>query len=330
MSEENIGGEVSAETTGSTPEATEASQEVVNEASEGSDVVEGAEGYEEGQEVSESESEPEVYTITVDGEKLEVTLDELLKSAQTARASGKRFQEAASLRKEAERAREEAKMLEEALLRNPLEAMRKKGIPDEHIFKHYEDVLYQKYQFDALSDEEKAARRKEAERERQLQEYQEQLKELEALKKEKEEQAFREQVAAQEAELTEQFMAALDSQQIPQSPEAIQWMANYMAASIEAGEEVDLPTAAAYYKKNTSTSLKDQLAGLSEDQILELIGEKKLNKLRSKEIQKVKNGKAKRSVSKDSLAEKIVKRDGGDVTNMSDFFDSLKREAYKY
>ena len=112
MTTESTGGEVSSEAIGSTQEASEANHEEQISESEGSE---------------ESESAPELYTITVDGEEMQVTMDELLKSVQTAKASGKRFQEAASMRKEAEAARQELAALEEQLLRNPLEAMKKKG-----------------------------------------------------------------------------------------------------------------------------------------------------------------------------------------------------------
>lgn len=315
MTTESTGGEVSSEAIGSTQEASEANHEGQISESEGSE---------------ESESAPELYTITVDGEEMQVTMDELLKSVQTAKASGKRFQEAASMRKEAEAARQELAALEEQLLRNPLEAMKKKGVPEQSIKKHYEDVLYQMYQYDQLSDEEKASRQEKLAQEQKMKEYEEKLKELELMKQEKEQLRFQEEVAREEEVLTSQFLDALESQSVPNTPEAIQWMANYMVASIEAGNEVDLSTAAAIYKQSTSKSLRSQIESLNEDQLLELIGEKKLNKLRSKEIQKVKSGNSRPSAPSVPLVDQIVRNSGGDATNMSDFFDSLKRREYKY
>lgn len=318
MTTESTGGEVSGEATGSTHEASEANHEGQISESEGQE------------ESGNTESAPELYTITVDGEEMQVTMDELLKSVQTAKASGKRFQEAASMRKEAEAARQELAALEEQLLRNPLEAMKKKGVPEQSIKKHYEDVLYQMYQYDQLSDEEKAARQEKASQEQRIREYEEKLKELEQMKQEKQQSQFQADVAKEEEALTSQFLEALDSSSVPSTPEAIQWMANYMVASIEAGNEVDLTTAAAIYKQSTSKSLRSQIESLNEDQLLELIGEKKLNKLRSKEIQKVKSGNSRPSASSAPLVDQIIKNSGGDATNMSDFFDSLKRREYKY
>lgn len=331
MTTENVGGgEVSGEVSGSTQEVNEASQETVSAEEIPSDVVEGELQGSEGEDSTEEEvSEPELYTITVDGEQIQVTLDELLKNVQTAKASNKRFQEAALTRKQAEEAQQKAQALREELLRNPLQAMLKEGVDEKSIRKHYEDVLYQMYQYDQLSDEEKAARQKEAEQRREFEKMQEQLKELEQLKKEKEEAAFQQQVAAEEERITQEFLAAFEQHNVPNTPEAVQWMANYMAAALEAGEDVDLGTAAALYKQNSSQSLQSFIQSLSEDQLLEYIGEKKLNKLRSNEIQKVKTGKKKAAPSK-PLVEQIVQGDGKDVTNMSDFFDSLKRSAYRY
>ncbi len=84
MTTENVGGgEVSGEVSGSTQEVNEASQETVSAEEIPSDVVEGELQVSEGEDSTEEEvSEPELYTITVDGEQIQVTLDELLKNLE--------------------------------------------------------------------------------------------------------------------------------------------------------------------------------------------------------------------------------------------------------
>ncbi len=70
--------------------------EETEEAGEGS--PEG-EGEEETPVETEPKTEPDKFSVTIDGEKIEVTQEELVKGYQEHRGSGKRFQEAADLKK---------------------------------------------------------------------------------------------------------------------------------------------------------------------------------------------------------------------------------------
>ena len=50
----------------------------------------------------EVEAAPQLHRLTIDGEDFELTMDQVIEYAQKGKASVKRFQEAAALRKEAE------------------------------------------------------------------------------------------------------------------------------------------------------------------------------------------------------------------------------------
>lgn len=318
MSEEAGAVEASSEVSDST-EVVESASPEVTEVSEG-EVT-------ESEEVSDQENEevsaPELYDIVIDGETVQVPLDELQKGYQKASAANKRFQEAAEERKRAQQEAEQIKAWQQELLNNPFEALKNANVPFEHIRDHYENVVYQMLQMDQMSDEEKASHREKQESERMRKEY-EQLKQQLAEKEEVEKsRAFEAEVEQQQEYWSEKIVGAIESGGLPATPEAVQHVARALANAADNNYELDIDTAVSIYKEESSSSLKGLLSQMDEDALMNLIGEERMNNVRKKDIERLKNP----ALPSQPLSAKAVPAEEREAA--SDFFDNLRKSTYR-
>jgi len=88
---------------------------------------------------------PSKFKIPVDGQEVEVDLDELKRGYSHARAANKRMQEAAAIRKAEEARKQRA-------LKGDLDWLEELGAPEEQILKWAEQKLLKKIEFESMRD----------------------------------------------------------------------------------------------------------------------------------------------------------------------------------
>ena len=268
---------------------------------------EGGEGKEEAASEEVKTEEPsDRYEVTVDGQKLMLTRDELLKGFQLGAASHKRFQEAAQLRQQAQQALEVIKQ-------NPLEAFVQSGGDPQAFQDFVEKYLYDQISYDKMTPEEKELadlRRYKAEQEQLT------LKQ----QKEQEEQKLQQQTEYYEKEYQQTFSSELEKAGISATPEAIQRVAQIQLAALEQDYELPVELAINQYKNEQTNLINSYLGSLDADKLTEVIGKDRLKEIRKKELASLKNPtpKPQSNVSTEINSTK-------EKESMSDFLANLGR-----
>jgi len=309
MSEENISSEVISD---STPIEAASSDSSEIQASEGT--LEGSEGQEIATEVEESQPQ-QTFSLTVDGEDLELTYDQMVEFAQKGKSSVKRFQEAAAMRKEIE--------AERAAIQAAIQ-----GKP--------EDLFNMKIQNGLMTGEdlekwiiEKAiaiAERPELTPEQQrMMDMERELEELRRAKEEQENQRRTAAFEAQKEQYREQFsrdiMSAIEDGGLEADPYTIQRVALTLQNHIdETGNlRVSVRDVVDHIKHEERNLFNDYLSNLELDRIEKLLGEDKLKKIRAKDLEKLKNPVAKPT----SKVEDVLNKPKAKPASMSEFFKNL-------
>lgn len=230
---------------------------------------------------------PQTFTVKVDGQDVEVSVDDLVQNYSLKAAAYKRFEEAAAMRKDA------ATVLE--ALKNPTqvpELLASMGI-DFH--KVAEDYLYNYIQEQNLPPEEKMRRQLEKER-----------SEFEAQREQYEAQQREQQLAAESerirAEFEQNFTNALQGVGVPVTPQTIARLAAAHEALIQAGQ---MPTPAMtgalaqQLKAEYDNELQSLVGALGPAELAKYLGDDGVKKVREHNIAQVTQAApAKEEVSK--------------------------------
>jgi hypothetical protein len=265
-------------------------EEAISDVESNEEVVleEGQSEVEETEEVAEP-AEETLYSITVNGEQLEVTMEQMQELAQKGKASAHKFQEAARLRKEAAAEKE---AIQKALQGSP------------------EDLFRLKKQAGLMSDDEirnwiiqealKIAEEPElSPEELKMQEMQAELDRLKNKEKEemeaKEQAELNAQVEQYKEEYAQKILSAIENNGLDSDPYAVRMVA--LAIQDSADENgvpmMDIDDAIEYYKDQERSTFNNFLSNLEIDRIEKLLGEEKISKLRQKDLAKIKNPEAK-------------------------------------
>lgn len=102
---------------------------------------------------------PQRFKVPVDGQEMEVDLDELKRGYSHSRAANKRMQEAAAIRKQEETRKQRAMSGDLEWLSGEL------GVPEEQVLKWAEKKLLNQIEYEQLPESERARRKAEAEKE---------------------------------------------------------------------------------------------------------------------------------------------------------------------
>jgi len=244
----------------------------------------------------------QMYRIKSNGEEFDVSLEDLVDNFQLKKASHDRFQQAAQREKEMDK-------FVEFVKENPLEGLKAMGMQGEGLRQFFYETAKQMLEEDGMPEEQKKAL--------------EQERELERYKQEAEERAQKDQTSqeqqAQEAAMKDyetKFTAALDSEAVPATPQAIQRMAQIMHTSLNNNYDMSVEQAAAYYKEEQAELIRSQLGNLSGDQITRILGQDAADKIRKNDIANVKNPAGKKDPAPAPKQKAPPKR------SMSDWFDS--------
>jgi hypothetical protein len=237
------------------------------------------------QEIEEKEKAQLAYDpnarvkVKVDGEEVEVTLDQAVREYRRRAAADKRFQEASAIRKDAEAVL--AKLKE-----NPWEAMQQIGIdPD----KAATDRLLAKIEEEKLAVENPA----ELERRRvakQLEAETAAKKELERRIEEAELNKKRDEIRSR---IDKQFTAALKEEKLPATPYTVGRMADIVARNLREDPrwEAKPSELARLVKEDLQAELAHVIRGLSPAEIESILGPETVKALRNHDLERVRNPK---------------------------------------
>lgn len=318
MSEETSGGVAQAiAETG----AGEMSGDTSQEAQGAAESIEGAEGQErtevsaeastEGQEPSnkevkaaakkvdakQSKSDPEKFTITVDGEKLNVTKDELVKFAQMGKAGQKRMQEAAQLKND-------VIDLLRTLKSNPLAVLNDPSLGLDPV-KLANEIIAKRAEEESKTPEQRERDKIQAELE-QLRKEKKEAEEREA--KTKEEKLLQETEAEMEAEITE----AIEELGLPKKPAVLKRIADIMLTAMDAKKDISIKQAASIANKELNRDFVELMGSLSDENLEGFLGKDLLKRIRTSDLKKVRSvvGESQVSESKPTAVSQPRKKIG--------------------
>lgn len=228
-------------------------------------------------------AEKKIWKLKADGEEFEfdATDEEAVKRAiQKAHGADKRFQSAAALKKQAETFFE--------MLKNP--ATLKKVLSDPRIGvdlkKFAEEYVWEQVQ----QQQREAAWEKNPELKAQW-ERDQKLKAFEdaeaAAKADADEAKANAEAARYEGDYGAKIMQALKTGGLPQTPEAVERMAQLLYRAVENGYDLSADDLVEQLKNDYRTDISAVLGGLEGDQLLALLGEANAKKLREADLKRL-------------------------------------------
>jgi hypothetical protein len=213
------------------------------------------------------------YSVVVDGEKIEVTEEELLKGYQTRKASDKRFMEAAKEKKQAETF---LRLLKE----NPLEVLKHPALGHD-LRKLAEEYIYQELQKESMDP-----------KERELLEYKEKIRKYEDQErktKEDMEAKDREELKTKFAQdYHKDIIQALDKSGLPKSATTVKKMAFYLHQAAKRGYKVGAADVVDLVREDYTRELRDLYGSADGESLLSMLGEDVAAKIRNYDLKKVK------------------------------------------
>lgn len=265
-----------ARTEGKKPKAakTKAAKAVSTEAAEPSG--ESLESESESQVELEADTGPEFKPVRLKygDEEIEVaSLDQLTKIAQKGLGAERKFQEAASIRKQAEK-------LVATLKDNPIEILRHPALRDK-MLEAAQDLLFEHIQHEQMSSEERARLQEREELERYRRSEQERKAQEEMQQREELKERYRQ-------DYERQFITALNEGGIPKSDWAVTRMAQYMRQAIKNGMSNITPQDVVHLVKRDWQQAQADLYGqLDGDKLIQMLGPDIAEKIRKADVAKL-------------------------------------------
>ena len=212
-------------------------------------------------------------TLKVNGKTREVTdYEDMKKLAQLGLAANEKFQQAADKIKQAE-------AIVELLQTQPEKALEKLGFNVRELAENY---LREELQKEMMSPEEQ-----------KLWEMEQKLKQYESEKQQREEQEkanrINELQRHYENELTDKIIKAIDTYKLPKNERTIARMAEKLYVALENGYEIDPVDIAPLIKQEIEEELKGFYGHLDVEDMIKVLGEDGLKKVRNYEVQRVKS-----------------------------------------
>lgn len=218
------------------------------------------------------------YALTIDGKQEDFELDlgndeEVKKYLQKARASDKKFQEAADVRKA-------AMEFVEQLRKNPRRVLSDPNIGID-VRKFAEEILQEEIREMEKSPEQR-------EKDKLLKE----VEDLRAKDKEREEKSKSDEFSKLQMEaertLESDISSALDIGGMPKTARTVKAMAEMMMIALENGIDLSAKDIAPLVKTTTLSEFKEVVASLTDDQLEDFLGKEVIGRLRKKNIAKSK------------------------------------------
>ena len=218
---------------------------------------------------AEAQPEPERYEVKWGDQTENLTLEELKAAYQTRRASDEKFRKSSMIEKQAEALLDRLKTDPVSILENP-----ELGINFRELA---EDYLYNKIQYEQMSDEERSHH-----------DTREELERLRAEKQKREDQEFQSKVDENTKTYNAQIIHALEKSGIPKTPGSVRRIAQYMYNGHKAGRAITAEVAASLVKGDLMKEHKELYGNLQGDQLGEYFDPETLKRMRQFEIAKLK------------------------------------------
>jgi hypothetical protein len=219
---------------------------------------------------------PEYFEVKVNGKSVKMTRDEVLAHAAKAQAADQRFEEAARLRRESQ-------AFEENLKKNKIQALIDRGFTKDQIRDEFEKWYSQEFiEPETLTADQKRAR----DMERELLRYKQAEKEAQ----EKAQLDQEAQMTSQQREyFSQQIIDAMDKSGLPKTKFFAQRMAFYMRENLVKGWEAPLDLIVSQVKSERKTMMADLTESASVDQLIEMLGEGVINKIRKHDLEQLRS-----------------------------------------
>lgn len=257
-------------------EASEAEEAIAEESSESTNANPSKEGG-KGSEVKQAAVKQEVKDQMqkwvlkgLKGEDIEITdVNDLIKRAQKGLGAELKFQEAASIKKEA------AQLLQ-MIKEDPIALLEELGVNTVE--------LSQKRLMKQLEEEQKTPEQKQRETElKELEELRKQVKDRDEAAKQAE---FDKIVAEEERKLEEGIVGALNEAKLPIKPAYIKRMVEVMQAGLEHGVNLSPKEALDFAKKEVVSDLRELLDASPDDYLEGLLGDGNIKRIRKQYLAK--------------------------------------------
>ena len=224
-----------------------------------------------------TQKEPKIWKLKADGEEFEFDAsdDEKVKrEIMKSRGADKRFKEAAAQRQQAEQFIN--------MLKDPgqlEQVFSKLGVDFDKIA---EDRLWNKIQESQLTPEQKEQREKERDYQR--------LKDMEQnWGKIQKDLKFQQDVAHNETQYERTILKALETQGIPKDHYTVAKMADYMVSAVKQGYDVTFDEIASQIKKDNAEYFRTHTEHMSDEQLIELLGQRGAEKFRKADVKRVRS-----------------------------------------
>jgi hypothetical protein len=264
---------------------------------------------------------PQLVKVKVDGQIVELPLEEVTAGYQKISAANKRLAEAAQERKKIEAELQDVQRMKAYMLKNPTKALREFGVDQKDLLAHYEEVLWEQIQEEKRSPEEKEAIKAKREIEALRQEHAALLEKLNQEENRKKEEALNKEIEKQTEEYSRQILETLQKVNIPVTDEVVLYMTEKMSAAIDEQVDLSFEDIAHAYKQDRELEARSLLSKLSIEQLMELLGEDRMKQVRAKDVANLKNP------TPEPASNKGVKpqSSSGKKQSMSEYFKELEK-----
>jgi hypothetical protein len=275
-------------------------------------------------ESSSAPTAPQMVKVKIDGQIVELPLEEVTAGYQRTSAANKRLSEAAAERKKVEAERAEVAKMKEYLRKNPTKALLEDGVDLNDVITHYEEVLWERIQEEKRSPEEKESLKTKRETEKAKAELAAMRAEIAAENTRKEEAKRDQETLKWQEEYSKQILTTLQSKNLPVNDDTVYYLTSKMQQALENEVDLSFDDIATAYKEDREIELKNLLSSLSADQLAELYGEDRMKQVRAKDVASLKNP------TKVETPVNLLSKDAKPVQkkeSMSEYFKRLDRIA---
>ncbi len=229
---------------------------------------------------SGTQSAPEMFEVKVNGRTVKMSRQEVLEHASLSHAANQKFDEASKMRKEFEESKSKYS-------KDPVKAFLDfaKDLPPAEKRKALEEFYMREY----IEPENMTAEQK------KLKAYELKVQEYEAREKEKAEKEEADKssklVEQQRDYLQNQIIEALETSNLPKSKDTVKRIAFYMRQNLMNGWDAPMDMIIRQVKNERQSSIRDEIQTSSAEQILELLGDEVVNKIRRYDLQKLRDSR---------------------------------------
>ena len=212
--------------------------------------------------------------LKIDGKEEELPEEDVIRLAQLGKGAGKRFEEAAQIKKQAEQFINQLKSDPRSVLCNPALGIDAKKLAEE--------IVWERIQEESLTPEQRQAKALQ----RELEEYKKREKDAEAQRAQERQQALHEKYAS---DYDRRITAALQTANLPRTPSTVKRMAEYMFAGLQQGHEVSAEDVVPLVRKDYQEDLQALFGNTDEDTLLQIMGESIAKKIRTADLKRLKS-----------------------------------------